>query len=115
MKVVIAGSRTVRKPEIVFEAIKASGFEITTVVSGGCHGPDTYGEQWAHRNQIPIKRFIAEFDRYGKSAGPKRNREMAAYAEALIAVFDGQSRGTANMIEEAQRRGLKVYVHEVKA
>lgn len=115
MKVIIAGSRTIRKPEIVVAAIEASGFapQITQVVSGGAGGPDTYGEQWAHARGLPIKRFLAEWHRYGKRAGPLRNREMAAYSEALIAVHDGKSRGTANMIEEATKRGLKVFVREV--
>lgn len=116
MKTIIAGSRSVRDPRLVFQAVEASGFAptITEVVSGGCHGPDTFGELWASSRHLPIKRFPAEWDRYGLKAGPIRNRQMADYADALIVVWDGRSRGTENMIEEAQARNLQVFVHEVR-
>lgn len=114
MKTIIAGSRTIREQRIVFEAITASNFEgITEVVSGGCHGPDELGERWATEHSIPIKRFLAEWHRYGRKAGPIRNRQMADYADALIAVWDEVSYGTRNMIEEALARGLRVYIHKV--
>lgn len=63
---------------------------------------------------MPVERFPADWDRRGRAAGRIRNREMAKHADALIAVWDGESRGTANMILEAHRAGLKVYVHLVK-
>ena len=44
----------------------------------------------------------------------KRNREMAQYADALIAIWDGDSRGTGSMIKLAQQHGLKVYVFTVR-
>lgn len=71
-------------------------------------GADWYGELWAKRNDIPVKRFYA--DLYGKwpACGPRRNAAMAEYADALIALPGGK--GTANMIDEARKRGLKVYV-----
>ena len=116
MKTIIAGSRTVTDERIVFTAIDASGFagQISQVVSGGCRGPDMIGERWAMAKHIPIKRFPAEFDRYGPKAGPMRNRSMAEYVGAhgaLIIVWDGKSRGSASMIDYARAFGLRIYIH----
>jgi hypothetical protein len=85
------------------------------VVSGGAKGVDEIGE-WlatAFLGLPPATVFRADWYNYGKFAGIKRNREMAEYAQALVAVWDGKSPGTANMIMEATERGLKVYVHRV--
>ena len=111
MKTIIAGSREIDDFAIVSQAVQDSGFEITEVVSGTARGIDTQGEAWASLNSIPIKRFPANWKEYGKGAGHKRNAEMAYYADALIAIWDGSSPGTRNMINEAAKRSLKVYVH----
>jgi hypothetical protein len=110
-RTIIAGSRTVEQIDLVEQAIAASEFRITEVVSGCAPGVDSFGEQWAKRKMIPIKRFPADWRKYGKSAGPRRNEEMAQYADQLIAVWDGVSRGTRDMIERARYCGLAVYVH----
>lgn len=78
---------------LVRAAVDASGFRITEVVSGVAHGVDKLGERWAQAHKIPVKQFPAQWNKYGNAAGPIRNREMAEYADALIAVWDGQSRG----------------------
>jgi hypothetical protein len=97
MKVIIAGSRHGVHPLDVYAAIKESGFEITEVVSGGAMGVDSLGEAWARQEGIPIKQFIPDWDRIGKAAGFARNRDMAKYGDALILVWDGESRGSAQM------------------
>lgn len=114
MKTVIAGSRGITSRKVVDEAIQASGFTISEVVSGGARGVDRLGEDWAEENKVPVKRFLAKWAEYGKAAGPIRNRHMADYAEALIAIWDGESKGTLNMITQAKCRGLHVYVHVVR-
>lgn len=103
MKVIIAGTRLVRDYKVVVETINRSGFEITEVVSGCAIGPDTLGEQWARANNIPIKEMPANWNLHGKGAGPIRNRQMADYADAAIIIWDGESRGTRNMIENMVR------------
>lgn len=110
MKVIIAGSRSVTDIWHVYRAITYSGLEITEVVSGCARGVDKLGEEWALMQPIPIKRFPADWDFYGKSAGHKRNKQMAEYADALIAIWNGSSPGTKDMIEQATKRGLKVYI-----
>lgn len=113
MKVIIAGGRDYHNYDTVLEAIKESHFTISVVVSGGASGVDALGEQYALDRNIPLHIYIADWKRDGKAAGPLRNRKMAENADALIAVWDGKSKGTKNMIETAEKMGLYVYVKEV--
>ncbi len=120
MKVIIAGSRSITDYEIVYDAVIQAAVrvgigdeEMEEVVSGGAAGVDRLGERFAALHYIPVKRFKADWNRFGKRAGPLRNEEMATYADALIAVWDGKSRGTAHMIETARKKRLVVYVHNV--
>ena len=80
------------------------------VVSGGAKGADQLGEKFANFMGYDIKVFPANWE-VGPIAGILRNREMAEYADALIAFWDGKSKGTKNMIEEAEKRNLKVVVY----
>jgi hypothetical protein len=99
MKVIIAGSREGFLYHDIEIATKDSYFTITQVVSGTARGVDTHGEAWANDNDINIIRFPADWDKHGKAAGHIRNREMGLYADALIALWDGKSKGTKGMID----------------
>lgn len=116
MKIIIAGSRSITQPKIVDDAIQQSGWvnEITEVVSGCALGPDKFGEMWARRNKIPVKRFPALWYKYGKEAGHYRNKQMAEYADKLIAVWDGKSTGTHNMLIQMKMAEKPVYLHKVE-
>lgn len=114
MKVIIAGSRRYDDYAELISGIEASGFGITEVVSGGAKGADSLGERWAKERGIPIQRFDADWDAFGKRAGHIRNGEMAAYAEALVAFPLADSRGTQNMISEATQAGLLVHIHRIR-
>jgi hypothetical protein len=83
---------------------------VAEIVSGGARGVDQLGEQWAKQHHVPVRQFPAQWDRFGKSAGMIRNLEMAQYADGLVAIWDGHSRGTANMIATMKRLGKKVFV-----
>ena len=107
MRVIIAGSRTIEDYDLVKKAIKDSGFDITEVVSGGAIGVDCLGEWWAEENDIPVKEFTAYWHIQGKPAGILRNQQMALYANALIAVWDGKSKGTKHMIEYMRDKMMK--------
>lgn len=113
MKVIIAGGRDITNKELLLQAIEESEFSITHVISGGAPGVDTMAEEWARERNLTGEIHNADWRKFGKAAGPIRNRIMAEHGEALIAIWDGQSRGTKNMIEEAMKRGLKVYVHRI--
>lgn len=118
MRLIIAGSRTCNDIDEVRAAVFAARAEwdwcpITEVVSGGAAGVDRFGEQLAREDGIPIKVFPADWNSHGKAAGPIRNREMAEYGDALVAVWDGKSRGTKNMIDEAKAKNRPVYIHTI--
>jgi len=87
---------------------------ITKIVSGGAKGADALGERWANDNGLPIKRFLADWTTYGKAAGPIRNTQMAKYAVQhsgrLLVIWDGSSRGTLSMINQANQQNIKVYI-----
>ena len=109
MKVIIAGSRTIREPKWIEWAVSDSGFEVSTVICGMAGGADRLGLNWAVRHKVPVVEMPAFWDKEGKSAGFKRNTRMAAVADALILVWDGRSPGSTHMKSEALRKGLKVY------
>lgn len=85
-------------------------------ISGTARGADSLGEQFAYTWGYDVVRFQADWDTHGKSAGYRRNAEMAIYASengndgVLIAFWDGRSRGTKHMIDLAKRYGLDVHV-----
>lgn len=111
MRTIIAGSRNVTDYNEVLDAVIDSGFIITEIVSGTARGVDSIGESIGEEFNIPVVRFPAEWDRYGRhQAGRIRNKQMAEYAEALVAVWDGVSSGTKNMIDIATKLGLKVHI-----
>jgi hypothetical protein len=123
LNTIIAGTRYFKHRVIVDAAIKLSGFHITSVLSGGngkrnvegevLEGVDLLGEAWAEDHNIPVKLFEADWNTYGRAAGPLRNKLMAEHADACIAVWDGESKGTLSMIRQATQKGLKVYVYEI--
>ncbi len=123
MKVIIAGTRyTDKEARIPFadyamlvEAVRRSGFEITEVVSGCAIGADRLGERWALNNNVRIKEMPADWNRYGNSAGPQRNRAMAEYADAAIVIWDGKSPGSRNMIENMIRQKKPYYIAMMSA
>ena len=116
MKTIIAGSRNILDYNIVEEAITLSKFNITEVVSGTARGVDLLGEKYANNYNLPIKQFKPNWTPNGildRGAGHKRNIKMGNYADALIAIWDGKSKGTKQMIDYATSKGLKVFVHTV--
>ena len=110
MKVIIAGSRDITDIGYVIKAVGDACFGISEVVCGCARGVDKLGAKYAESLAIPVKEFKADWKGNGKSAGILRNCEMADYADALIAIWDGQSNGTAHMIKTAIDKRLKVFV-----
>lgn len=116
MKTIIAGSREIEDYQHVLDAVRLSGFVITEVISGHARGVDTLGERWAKEHSTPVQLCHAAWGRYGRfAAGHLRNADMAQIADALIAVWDGKSPGTKNMIDQMIRRGKPTFVHYVRA
>ena len=114
MRTIIAGSRGIKRLSVVYDAVESIDWEITEVLSGTAQGIDVLGEIWAIRHNIPITRWPADWKKWGRTAGRIRNELMAANADALIAIWDGESPGTRHMIQHAYGKELQVYVHKEK-
>ena len=111
MRTIIAGSRTCSDIRELDRALGHCGWRPIVVLDGEARGADALGEAWATLSNVAVEPFPADWKRYGKSAGYRRNEEMAGRAEALVALWDGKSPGTKNMIDIAQRKGLRVFIH----
>lgn len=109
-KLIIAGSREFNNYELLKQTIKPYLHNITEVVSGTARGADSLGERFAGEFKIPVKRFPADWNNYGRQAGYLRNVQMAKYATACIVFWDGKSKGTQHMINIAKRYGLKLKI-----
>ena len=114
MRVIIAGSRDITDYALLLKAIDEASWDthitVTTVISGAALGVDKMGERYATEHGLKLEVYAADWIQHGRSAGYKRNVLMAQKADALIALWDGKSRGTMHMIDIANRNGLKVYV-----
>lgn len=114
-RVIIAGTRTfddynllqVSCDKLLAEKRRT---HIIVILSGTARGADRLGEAYAKTQGFRLQQFPANWEKDGKAAGPIRNAKMADNADALIAFWDGFSRGTRNMIETARRKGLAVRV-----
>lgn len=109
MKTIIAGSRNITDMNLVTQAVASIDWRITEVVCGEANGVDKLGKQWAIDNGIPVTSFPANW-KIGKAAGPIRNKQMADYAEALIAIMSPDSKGTQDMINKAHANGLRTFI-----
>jgi hypothetical protein len=112
MKVIIAGSRNF----LDYNLLKTKCDDILKdisdieIVSGVAEGADKLGEMYAKEKGYKLKQFPADWKTYGNSAGIRRNAEMANYGEMLIAFWDGNSRGTKNMIDLATTKNLTINI-----
>ena len=83
------------------------------IISGGASGADAIGEKYAHENGFENERYPAEWSKYGRSAGPKRNEKMALVCDLVICLWDGKSKGTKSMIEYANKYGKQVRIKDI--
>ncbi|QSV46890.1 DUF2493 domain-containing protein [Geobacter benzoatilyticus] len=113
MNVIIAGSRTITDYEVVRRAVdeaRANGLEVSAIIEGGACGVDALAARYAEEHGIEHIRVPADWGRYRQGAGKKRNELMAEMGDALIAIWNGASRGTKHMIECARKKGIAVQV-----
>lgn len=112
-RVIIAGGRDFKNYTLLSKTMDHLLSKIDgdiVIVCGKARGADTLGERYAKEHGYSVHYFPAEWDRHGRAAGYIRNIAMADNADALAAFWDGESRGTKNMIEIAKNRGLSVRV-----
>ncbi|MBO5020633.1 MAG: DUF2493 domain-containing protein [Clostridia bacterium] len=107
-RVVIAGSRNYTNYEEAKEYIDFCLSDIKkknniVIISGKARDADAIGEQYAKENGFNIEKYPADWVKYGRSAGPIRNRQMAQICDFVICFWDEKSRGTKTMIELARK------------
>lgn len=125
LRLIIAGSRDFDDfPKIMNSCIdilheisdQNDNLDKIRIVSGTARGADLLGEQYAKVAGYEVSKFPADWDGLGKRAGYVRNAEMAKFAVAdgnygaLIAFWDGKSKGTKHMIDLAEKNGLEVHI-----
>ena len=105
MKIAIIGSRSIFSADI--ERYASSADEI---ISGGAAGVDTLAAEYAKEHGLKLTVFLPNYERYGRAAPIIRNREIVDYAEAVIAFWNGKSRGTLSTIKYAQKKGVPIKI-----
>jgi len=108
MKVAVIGSRTFDKYESVYNIL--SKLKITEIISGGAKGADSLAERYAKENNIPTKIFLPDWKTYGKKAGFLRNTQIIEECEMVVAFWDGESKGTKDSLDKAEKLGKKVMI-----
>lgn len=115
-RIIVCGTRTFNDYSRLCKELDAiiSNPANTEIVSGRARGADLLGERYAKEHNIPLALFPANWNLYGKSAGYRRNAEMLKYATEqtpiVVAFWDGQSRGTQNMIDTSRKAKATVHV-----
>ena len=116
-KLIVAGGRDFNDPALMHRVIFAmSDVEFAdkaiSIVSGMARGADALGYQFAHQHGVQVYEFNAHWAKYGKRAGYVRNEEMGRFSDGLLAFWDGDSKGTAHMIDFMQKLNKPVIVVE---
>lgn len=115
MILAIVGSREICDMEVLKKALKMIPEleSVTEIVSGGAKGMDSLARKYAKENDLKLTEFLPEYNLYGKSAPLRRNTRIIEYADIVLAVPKGASRGTRDGITKAESLGKPLYVFEV--
>lgn len=101
MKIAVVGSRNIKAADIG-KYIPAGCSEI---VSGGAAGVDACAAEYAKENNIKLTEILPDYEKYGKGAPIVRNKQIVEYADQVIAVWDGLSKGTLSVIKYCKKIG----------
>lgn len=117
LKVIISGGRNFHYYQFLKERIdyflknKLNDENIEVIIiQGGADGTDSLAKRYAKEKKLKYEEYPADWKKYGKAAGPIRNKAMSEVGDVLIAFWNGKSKGTKNMIETAKKRGLPTRV-----
>ena len=115
MKLIIAGSRTFTDYTLLASVLGPHRHQISAVIHGGARGADQLGFRWAVRHHVRSRCFAADWERFGKSAGVRRNHQMAQAGDVLVAFHGNNSPGTAHMIACMRALGKPVVIIDATA
>jgi hypothetical protein len=108
MRVLVCGGRDYEDRAALFAVMDGLREEISAVITGGAGGADRLAHIWACRNDAKPEKYMAEWDRYGRAAGPIRNQRMIDEGKPdLVVAFPG-GRGTSDMVRRATAAGIPV-------
>ncbi len=110
MVIAVVGSRNFTNYPLVKDILDRFTVKSDILVSGGAKGADTLAERYATENGMEFVKFLDKWKKYGRQAGYLRNVKIVEMSEALVAFWDGESRGTKSSIDLAKKKGIKVYV-----
>jgi len=112
MKVIVAGGRFFNDYELLKKKLDhiLKNFSNIEIISGAAKGADNLGELYAKEKGYNIIRMPADWDKYGKGAGYRRNEDMASIADCCVCFWDGKSKGTNHMINLAKQYDLQLRI-----
>jgi len=113
MKLAIVGSRTLRQKEVlqvIGQVITKAKNKIDTVITGGANGVDSIAEYYAKNHNIGVEVYYPVYSRHGKRAPLIRNNEIIKNSNAMLAIWDGESKGTKYTTDKAKKAGMAVMV-----
>ena len=118
IKIVICGCRNFHGTDVFNEFVDFCLARIQkdnniVILSGHCSGVDSMAEAYANAHGLKVRLYPAEWAKYGKAAGTKRNMQMANDANMVIAFWDGYSKGTKSMIDSAEKLKKPVYLKKI--
>ena len=129
MKVLVCGGRDYTNRNHVFVSLDAVASEIDLIIEGGCRvyvpdvvggghpsgrlvnpyvSADLFAHQWAEERRKPVISHFADWDSFGKAAGPIRNKEMLEQWNPDVVIAFPGGKGTRNMVKQAKARGIRV-------
>jgi hypothetical protein len=117
VRILVCGSRTFEDAQFIWDVFRSQKDSDTVIIEGGACGADNHAQRWAKANKIPFEQYDADWGRYGRGAGPIRNKVMLdeGKPDLVLAFVDkplDKSRGTADMVKQARAAGVKTYVIE---
>ena len=110
MRILVCGGRDYRNKTILYSVLEDinSQHHIEAIIEGDAQGADRIAGWWAQKNGVKNEKYVAEWNKYGKSAGHIRNKRMIDEGKpTLVIAFPGGA-GTKNMIEQAEKAGIEV-------
>lgn len=119
MKVLICGSRNLVPSyslldKLIKELEETMELKVTEIIEGGASGVDIRAGEYARLRGYKLTEMKADWNKYGRAAGPIRNSEMVKLCDSAIAIWDGESRGTLDSITKLEKSNKMVIVHKLK-
>jgi hypothetical protein len=114
MKIAVIGSRTFNDYSLLKEKLDeiSKSIQITEIISGGAKGADSLAEKYAREKGLLTHIIKPDWEKFGKSAGFRRNQDIINESDFCLAFWDGQSKGTLHSIELAKKKGIPVTIQQ---